>query len=260
MAPSRSDRQWLDGSDRLPTPSRPAGPGLRERLSAHYLQVALMEHASVAAFARFTLQLLALGAPAELVEAATQAQAAEARHARIGFHLASHYGKTHFGPGRLELSGALDALDPQTILLTTFREGCLGETRAALEVAEAAERTTDRELSLCLSRIAEDEARHAELAFRTVAWLVREFPELREVLAHEIDRALVESVALPKAQRKEADDRTEAAAHGVLDEQTLAVCRARAFWEVIVPCAERLVGRPATAVPNSAVGEDTRVA
>lgn len=46
------------------------------------------EHASVASFARFTLQLLHLGAPADLVADAQQAGLDEVRHARLCFGVA----------------------------------------------------------------------------------------------------------------------------------------------------------------------------
>lgn len=50
-----------------------------------------MEHASVAAFARFTLQLLAMGAPAELVQASVGAAADELDHARLRFGIADRF-------------------------------------------------------------------------------------------------------------------------------------------------------------------------
>jgi hypothetical protein len=46
----------------------------RVALSEHWTRVGLMEHASIAAFARFTLQLLGLGAPMDLVERSNAAQ------------------------------------------------------------------------------------------------------------------------------------------------------------------------------------------
>src|SRR5262249_9765660 len=54
----------------------------RERLARAWSEIALMEHASIAAFARFVLQLTSLGAPPELVEASNAALADETRHAR----------------------------------------------------------------------------------------------------------------------------------------------------------------------------------
>ena len=97
-----------------------------------------MEHASIASFNRFSLQLLAVGAPPELVEASQRAALDEIEHARIAFALASKYGTTPVGPSSLDLAGdTLGQLDLASVTASTVEEGCVGETLAALE-AEAA--------------------------------------------------------------------------------------------------------------------------
>ena len=55
----------------------------RQSLATHWTRLGLMEHASVAAFARFVLELMAASAPAELVSAAQRALADEIEHARL---------------------------------------------------------------------------------------------------------------------------------------------------------------------------------
>jgi hypothetical protein len=55
-------------------------------------------------------------------------------------------------------------------------EGCIGETSAALEALEAAEAETDPVLRSAYARIAADEQRHAELAFRFVRWALEQEP------------------------------------------------------------------------------------
>src|SRR6185369_6085591 len=52
----------------------------------------------------------------------------------------------------------------------TFADACAGETVAALALREAAAAPCDPIVRDLLSRIADDEERHAELAWRTVAW------------------------------------------------------------------------------------------
>jgi hypothetical protein len=49
------------------------------------------------------------------------------------------------------------------VVATTIHEGCVGETLAALEVAQSAQQVTDEALRAVLETIAEDEARHSEL-------------------------------------------------------------------------------------------------
>jgi hypothetical protein len=62
-------------------------PALRERAGAFYAECAALEHASVASFARFTLGLLAVAAPAELVAESVRAMADEIEHARVTYDL-----------------------------------------------------------------------------------------------------------------------------------------------------------------------------
>ena len=54
----------------------------RLALGAWWAEIAALEHASVASFARFTLQLLSLGAPPELLADVGQASADEIRRRR----------------------------------------------------------------------------------------------------------------------------------------------------------------------------------
>jgi len=105
-------------------------------VGAAWREVGLMEHASIAAFARFTLALLAVGAPSELVMDSNAAAIDETRHAKLCFALASEYLGEPVGPGELCVEGALDGLSLEQLVVTTIAEGCVGETVAAVEAAE----------------------------------------------------------------------------------------------------------------------------
>lgn len=59
------------------------------------------EHASVASFARHTLQLLALGAPPTFLEQAQQASIDEIKHAKLCYSTATAYYGYAVGPGKL---------------------------------------------------------------------------------------------------------------------------------------------------------------
>ena len=54
-----------------------------------WLAAALAEHASVASFSKFALELLAVGAPASLLQRAHQAALDEIRHAQLSFDVVS---------------------------------------------------------------------------------------------------------------------------------------------------------------------------
>lgn len=119
------------------------------------LDDAFHEHASVAAFARLSLSLLAFGAPPDLIADAHRAALDEIRHAQIAF--ASAGGA--IGPGPCAAFGELHAHRTLAEMAAeTYRDGCIGETIASLELRKTA------------PTMADEEARHADLAWRIVEW------------------------------------------------------------------------------------------
>jgi hypothetical protein len=164
----------------------------RRSLGEHWTHVARMEHASIAAFARFTLHLLALGAPHELVVASNRAMADETEHARLAFALASAFLGREVGPGGLRIDGALDDAGLDAFVATLLREGCIGEARAAVEARELLEVTSDAATRNVLAIIAADETRHAELAWRTLGWLLASGRVRTPDVHAELDRAVSE--------------------------------------------------------------------
>ena len=148
----------------------------RAALAAHWARLGQMEHASIAAFARFSLQLLSLGAPPELVEACTRALGDETAHTKLCFRIASVYAGRALGPGPLDVAGSLALSSLADIVDLVIAEGCFGETSAALEALEAATSASDPVIRAAYSRIAVDEQRHAELAFQFVRWALVQEP------------------------------------------------------------------------------------
>jgi len=209
----------------------------RAHLVAHWTELGLMEHASIAAFARFALQLLELGAPAALVELAQQAMGDEARHARVCFALASRYGAAPVGPGALTTSDAVTADDLATVVRLTVREGCIGETEAAIEAAESAQQVTDPVVREALLAIAADELRHAELAWRFIDWALDQDATLSQVLLDELR-------AEPRPTTAKSDTSDDALRrYGVLGEPARHAIRRRAREQVIRPVAQRLLAK-----------------
>jgi hypothetical protein len=237
---------WLEPSLKLTTGE--LSDGLRAHLAAHWQQQAELEHASVAAFARFILELLSLAAPPQLVSAATSALADETAHARLCYALASTYAGRELGPGKLDVTGALDELGASDIVTRAVLEGCVGETLAAIEASEAASRAADETLRQVLSRIAEDEARHAELSWRFVRWaLSRGDAELRSVVRKAFGQARGELVARVNAVATRAAFDAELPRHGVLSASSAVRLALEVFQTVIGPCADALLAEPAVA-------------
>jgi hypothetical protein len=147
-------------------------PRTRAELARAWLADARMEHASIASFARFTLQALSLGAPADLIADTQRAALDEVEHARACFALASRYAGQPIGPGEFPMDGVLAAGTLAEAAAATVREGCVAETIAALQAQTQLAWATDAQARAALVRIAADEARHAELAWRFVRWAV----------------------------------------------------------------------------------------
>jgi hypothetical protein len=208
-----------------------------------------MEHASVAAFARFALQLMALGAPATLVAGAAAAIGDEVRHAQDCFALARRYADSDVGPGPVSLDGALDESNSTDIVLATVREGCVGETLAALEAAEALQHCEDAVARAVLERIVAEETRHAELAWRFVAWALQTASgtpgagELRRVV-----QATFAAELATGAPGSIGEFDREMARHGLLSAPVRQALRARALRDVVAPCAAALLESPVAAL------------
>jgi hypothetical protein len=221
----------------------------RALLAEHWAEIGSMEHASVAAFARFTLELLSLGAPADLVTASQRALADEIAHARLAFGLASAYAERPLGPGALRLDGALaESVDIVAIVRQTFVETCVGETCAAVEARAAALEASDPRVREVLERIAADELRHAELGYRFVKWsLDRASTVLRRTLVTALETALAERLGDNPAP----SSRKGIPSHGLLADAELRRVRDAALTEVVLPCCAALFGSMSAVVTKA---------
>jgi hypothetical protein len=149
-------------------------PEARAAVVAWWLEAARMEHASVASFARATLELMALGAPPDLLRDTQLAAADEVAHAQLCFGLASAVSGQAHRPGPLPVDRLAVRIDPVAIAVATAREGCIGETLAAVDAHARLIGATEPAVRQVLERIVGDESRHAALAWRTLEWLLAE--------------------------------------------------------------------------------------
>jgi hypothetical protein len=211
----------------------------REALGREWARMGAMENASIAAFARFALQLLAVGAPASLVERTHEAMRDETQHAKMCFALASRYAGRPVGPGPLAVGDALSDLGREAILVTTILEGCIGETVAAVEAAEALARAQDPAVCQVLSKIAEDEMRHAELAWRYVRWATAHDEDLRALAAGVVASVVGEARAATPAPGSDSHDGL--LRFGIVSETFRREIWARVLLDVVAPCARALL-------------------
>ncbi len=159
VAPVRAGDSW---SVALDLGARDEGEGRA------WLEDARMEHASVASFARAALELMAVGAPPELVAACHRAALEEIEHARLCFAMASaHLGVAH-EPGPLSIA-APRPCSLVDVARNTVIEGCIAESAAVLMAMRRPATGVAREI---LDRIVRDETEHAALAFRIVRFCI----------------------------------------------------------------------------------------
>jgi hypothetical protein len=215
---------------------------VRDALAAAWTEDARFEHASVASFARFVLHLLALGAPAALLEDAQRALADEIAHARAFFELASRYAGQPIGPGPLDVTGALDdADDPIAIVAAAVAEGCIAETISAQQIARARDLARDPSVRAQLDTIASEELAHAELAWRFVAWAHARGDESMRAA---IGRTFADAQRhIPRGTGIACPAGAEStwAAHGRLtDDERVTIAR-DTLERIVLPCATALV-------------------
>ncbi|MDC0716890.1 ferritin-like domain-containing protein [Nannocystis bainbridge] len=213
---------------------------VRAALAAHWTQIALAEHASVASFARHILQLLAVGAPPEFVLDTQRALADEVEHARLCFALASSYGGAGVGPGPLAQAHEPGATDLEAVVAAVIREACVGETLSALEAREAAERAADPGLRRILARIADDEQRHAELGWRFVRWAREQLSDDARERTDAVFAAAVADAAASAGHMSREPGTPELRAHGVVDAPLRASVWLRGLQGLVNPAAAAL--------------------
>jgi hypothetical protein len=220
-----------------PTASSPLQAETRAWIASQWLEDARMEHASIPAFARFVIQLTALGAPPELIDAAQVAIGDELAHAKACLRQAQRYGGQEFEPSPMPLQQLAIETDLLCVLREVLIEGCVGETSAAFIAGTASRVCTDVEARTELSKIAHDELRHAELAWAFVAWARTQDEE-------GVDAILREWLTSPSriqdsyAAGPDAEHEPE---HGRLGNSQRRLLHERALREIVRPTIEELI-------------------
>jgi len=236
-APEVGRRDWIAPEDIAP--QLPKSAARRGALAAYWREVAALEHASVASFARFSLQLMSLGAPAELLADAQAAAADEVEHARLAYALASAYGGAPVGPGPLALDGVAMALDLDGIVTSLVEEACIGETLGVAEALASADLTSDPVVREICQRIAIDEQRHAELAWRTLQWIVENF-DVRPTVVAAYERAVTQ-ILETGAQAPEGSPVDGELRHPDLDPRSQAEVRVAALEQLVTPAMQAIL-------------------
>jgi hypothetical protein len=166
----RANDEWTDHAIVVERADAPTG------LADQWRENGKTEHASVAAFARLTLDLMALGAPPELVAGANQDALDEIRHAQMCFSLATALDGRHVSPApfpqaqRVSTLPRMRALALAQLAMSSLVDGALHEGVSARIIARLAKRCEDEGIRAMLRSIAADEGRHSAHGWDVVEW------------------------------------------------------------------------------------------
>ena len=217
----------------------------RRRVARHWHAVARGEHASVSAFETLALDLQHHGAPPKLLREASHAALDEAVHATLAYDHVSRLVGQRVGPGDLA-----PAWQPKTLAelaVDTFAHGCFEETLGALIAEELASVATTDDLRRTLRRIARDELRHAELAFRILAFCLDRDPQ---ILRH-LERTLADVVrSIPELSGEPSADLE---GDGVPSGESLRAVARSICDEILAPSLRALSARSALTRGSSAL-------
>ena len=201
----RPDGRWTTDIPAHGLESAPAG------LADQWRENGKTEHASVAAFARLTLDLMALGAPPALIRTVNEDALDEIRHAELCFSLASAMDGKRIGPAPFPQAQRVSTLPRSRRLALTklavdsLVDGALHEGVSARIIAKLSQRCAIPAIHAALKEIAADEGRHAAHGWAVTRWC---FEEGGDAVAFALAGAVR---SLPKEMRS---DLREAAADG----------------------------------------------
>lgn len=153
---------------------------VRAAVAARWRENGRTEHASVAAFARLTMDLVALGAPPELICSANLDARDEIRHAELCFSLAKALDGQDGGPGPFpEAQTARTLPSNRTLALAELAvdsliDGALHEGLSARIIAQLARRCERPAIRALLLELAADEGRHSAHGWDVVKWCIAE--------------------------------------------------------------------------------------
>lgn len=250
-APLAARDDWRLGSvDELASEPGGLSETLAQALARAWTDAALQAHAAIGAYARFTLQLMSLGAPPRLINGAAQAMQDEVVDAQACFSLARRYAGREVGPGPLPAASTLRDSDLTSIVLSAVQRGCIQEAVRALAAREALEHCQDAATREVLISRQESKAQQAQLAWRFVAWALRSAQQSggRELADHVRVAFVTALKARPRPALSERD--RQLLRHGVLSHARGAALEQRVLRDVVLPCMEALLAR-ASARPKA---------
>jgi hypothetical protein len=186
---------------RRPEGLEPVAYGALDEVGAYYAAAAHLEAASVYAFERLAEELTQHGAPAALIREALAARDDEVRHARMTARVAERHGAR---PAAARVAPP-ELRSLRELAIENAVEGCVRETFGALTATVQARRAGDASIARMMAVIADDETRHAALAWDVAAWAATRLSDDDNARVREARRAAIETLRREAASTPSAE-------------------------------------------------------
>ena len=197
-----------------------ANSSSNQAIAIEFLNQGEGEHASVASFARHTLQLMSMGAPTTMLIGSQKAALDEIKHAKMCYGIAKSFLGAKIQPSTLNIDGSVTKISNSEIIQSVITEGCIGETVAAVRAQLSVHYAKEPNIKSILQEIASDETNHSQLAWNTVQWAINRFPELRviaeETFKAQLDRPIDMAKGLPTNYCYDCEKESALRDHGLL--------------------------------------------
>jgi hypothetical protein len=223
---------------------------LRRTIGALWRERTTAEHRSIGIFSLFTLDLLGVGAPAEVLSHACRAALDEVRHAELFAKLARLYTGEDVTPppGIPPLPEDPDVPLREQVAREALYLSAFAETYSAVLLSELHARAKDPVVKDVLGIVVADEIHHARLGWSILATMVASGgDEAAATLARDVvptmdglSRAMFGDPRALPAPAVQGDDRALAAAHGYISAREEHALFCAAMTEVWIPGLARL--------------------
>ncbi|MEZ4404813.1 MAG: ferritin-like domain-containing protein [Kofleriaceae bacterium] len=225
----------------------------RARLAGTWTRRAAAEYLAVSTFAVLAIDLVAAGAPADVLSLCLRAGIDEVRHAELCLRMVEIYSGARILPpaGMSSLPDEPTRPKLHQALANTMLVSCVAETYATTVLSATRDLTTDPTAQAVLTSIYSDEVMHARLGWSYLRYaLDRGGPAAIDAAAAMVPVAVRGVARVVEAERPEGDVTDAVRGHGLMTPGEERQVFAAFMREVLVP------GFEALGIPCGAIVDD----
>src|SRR5688500_4568458 len=210
----------------------------RQRLAATWTRRSAAEYLAVSTFAVLAIDLVAAGAPADVLSLCMRAGIDEVRHAELCLRMIEIYGGKRVmpPPGMSYLPDDPEAPKLHQALANTMLVSCVSETYATTVLSATRDLTTDPTAQAVLTAILSDEVMHARLGWSYMRHAIEAGGQgVIDAAAAMLPRALRGVANVVEAERPVGEVTPAVRTHGLMTPAEERVIFSTCVREVLVP-------------------------